>query len=63
MSNYLTQVSQDAAKVQKLSERRKSGSRAEQKRSEALTDDNMKLKPSIRMAKCQRAESPSVHKL
>lgn len=63
MSNDLTRGRQATAKVQKSSERCKSGRRAEQERSGALADNNMKRKPANRMAKCQRAESPSVHKL
>lgn len=63
MSNNPIGFRQGTAKVQKSSERCKSGRRTEQERSGALADDNMKRKPAIRMAKCQRAESPSVHKL
>ena len=52
-----------AAKVQKLSERRKSGAGAKRLRRESLPHGNMIAIFAFRMAKCQRAESPTMHKL
>lgn len=52
-----------AAKVQKLSERRKSEAGAKRLRRESLPHGNMIAISACRMAKCQRAESPTMHKL
>lgn len=52
-----------AAKVQKVSERCKSEAGAKRVRRESLPHGNMIAISACRMAKCQRAESPTMHKL
>lgn len=54
---------QATAKVQKYSERSKSGAGTECLRRESLPHGNMIAISACRMAKCQRAESPTMHKL
>lgn len=54
---------QATAKVQIFVERSKSGRGAEVERSGACENDIMKAISAARMAKCQRAESPSMHKV
>lgn len=52
-----------AAKVQKSSERRKSGAGAKRLRRESLPHGNMIAISACRMAKCQRGGTPTMHKL
>lgn len=54
---------QAPAKVQKYSERSKSGAAVALMRSGSPPHGNMIAFSADRMAKCQRAESPTMHKL
>lgn len=54
---------QVAAKVQKVSERSKSGAAAALLRSGSQPHGNMIAFSAVRMANCQRGETPTMHKL
>ena len=54
---------QHAAKVQKVSERSKSGAGAKRLRSGSQPNGNMKAISTACIAKCQRVEDPTMHKL
>lgn len=51
------------AKVQIFSERSNSGARAERVRRGSQPNGNMIAIPAVRMANCQRGETPTMHKL